>query len=157
MAPIDMRCVCLNSTHTPNCQHNVTLASQVERWSSSASLFFFFACYLIMKARWWRRNAPVLISQHFLPWQHNFRRLSVYVSRSRCRVCLHLPHPIWMKCLRSVIVKSRGREGETGGERGERICSKLWKTFTISGSFFKVEELRWCLWVKMFHCAGSLR
>lgn len=123
-----MRHVCLNRTHTLNCQHNVTLTSQVERWSSvSLSLFFFFlsfssACYLVMKVRWWQRNAPrinlsafsTMTAQFSVP-PRTISRLSVYVSRSRCRVCLHLPDPIWMWCLRSVMEKRRER-------RRERMC-----------------------------------
>lgn len=95
-------CICLNSTHTLNCQHNVTLTSQVERWKHIFKIFYIFfsllpsACYLIMKARWWQWNAPILISQHFLPWQHNFQCLlkqsaaSVFLSLRAVADCAHI-------------------------------------------------------------------
>lgn len=40
MAHIDMQRLCLNRTHTLNCQHNVTLASQVELRSGVSFSFF---------------------------------------------------------------------------------------------------------------------
>lgn len=46
MARIDMRRVCVNRTHTLDCQHNVTLTSQVlaveTRLSGSFFSLFFF-------------------------------------------------------------------------------------------------------------------
>lgn len=139
MACTDMRCVCVKGAHTVDCQHNVTLASQVlmalhlffPSSSSSHSL-----CRLLLNNESEMMAVecgPILIPRLLLLSQHNFQCLFTSVSSV---------NPILMILLQLELVVSSTwvwLSTTLGTGRSFKVCSLMLEMFyqsVMASTFF---------------------